>query len=231
MIQIVTWNIRKAVGLDWRREPERILRVLAETGAEIAILQEADRRMRPRHPALPTAMLQQEGWRAAPTDNLTPSIGHHGNAVLVRPGWRIDATEQIDLPGLEPRGALAVSLTGLAPLGIVGAHLGLRRRDRVLQIAALSHHLAGMGPSALLAGDLNEWRHEPLKLPAHWTWHIPGPTFHTWRPSLSLDRIASGPALRVTDLKVHRSAAALLASDHLPVTATITIAGTGQRIR
>ncbi|TFL16073.1 endonuclease/exonuclease/phosphatase family protein [Jannaschia formosa] len=225
MIRIVSWNIRKAVGLDWRRDPERILRVLDETGAQIAILQEADKRVRPRHPAIPAAALRDAGWHAVPTDALTPSIGHHGNAVLLRPGWRIGASERIDLPGLEPRGALAVSLTGVAPIGIVGAHLGLRRRDRVLQLAALRTHLDDLGPATLLAGDLNEWRRTPLPLPPGWTWHVPPPTFHASRPSLSLDRIATGPALRLTELEVHRSPAARRASDHLPVTATVAVTG------
>ena len=45
MIRIATYNIRKCVGLDWRRRPDRVIRVLAEIDADIVALQEADRRL------------------------------------------------------------------------------------------------------------------------------------------------------------------------------------------
>lgn len=49
-MRIVSYNIRKAVGLDRRRDPERILAILREVDADIVVLQEADRRLgrRPR---------------------------------------------------------------------------------------------------------------------------------------------------------------------------------------
>lgn len=221
MPRILTWNIRKAVGLDWRRDPLRILHVLSAAKVDIAILQEADRRLRPRAPALPPQLLADRGWTVVPTDPDTPSIGHHGNAILVRNGWRANAVHRIDLPGLEPRGALAVVLDGPYPLSVVGAHLALRRRDRVSQCAALGPVLRHIGPSALLAGDLNEWRRAGLPLPDNWAWHLPPPTFHAAWPRLVLDRVAVGPGLRVAELGVLRSAQARIASDHLPVAMSV----------
>ena len=44
-MRIVSYNIRKAVGLDRRRDPERILAILREVDADIVVLQEADRRL------------------------------------------------------------------------------------------------------------------------------------------------------------------------------------------
>ncbi len=46
--RVATYNIRKAIGTDRRRSPERILDVLAELDADVVALQEADRRFGPR---------------------------------------------------------------------------------------------------------------------------------------------------------------------------------------
>ena len=223
-VRIATWNVRKAVGLDWRRDPGRILAVLRETGAEIAILQEADKRLAARLPVLPPDVLAGAGWGAVPTDPGTPSTGHHGNAILLRAGWTARRVRRIDLPGLEPRGALAASLDGPAgPLWVIGTHLGLRARDRRAQMGVVARMAAEAGPRAVLAGDLNEWRLDPgaLPLPDGWTWHVPEPTFHAAAPLLRLDRIAAARGIAVGDLRVHRSPLARRASDHLPVCATL----------
>ena len=41
VMRIVSYNIRKAVGLDRRRDPEHILAILREVDADIVVLQEA----------------------------------------------------------------------------------------------------------------------------------------------------------------------------------------------
>ena len=52
-MRIASYNIRKAVGLDWRRDPDRIVDVLAEIDADVVVLQEADRRIGARAGVLP----------------------------------------------------------------------------------------------------------------------------------------------------------------------------------
>ena len=37
-LRIGSWNIRKAVGLDWRRDPARVLRVLGRMNLDIVIV-------------------------------------------------------------------------------------------------------------------------------------------------------------------------------------------------
>ena len=39
-LKVSSYNIRKAVGLDWRRRPERVLKVLIEIDADIIALQD-----------------------------------------------------------------------------------------------------------------------------------------------------------------------------------------------
>ena len=52
-MRIASYNIRKAVGLDWRRNPGRIVDVLAEIDADVVVLQEADKRVGARAGVLP----------------------------------------------------------------------------------------------------------------------------------------------------------------------------------
>lgn len=109
-MRIASYNIRKAVGLDWRRDPLRIIRVLAELDADVVALQEADKRLGARPAVLPEdALFDHTGLRVLNVTN-GPSSGWHGNALLVRDGWRIGATERLSLPGIEPRGALIADL-------------------------------------------------------------------------------------------------------------------------
>ena len=56
MIRVASYNMRKAIGTDRRRRPERTLEVLNELDADVIALQEADRRFgspRERPPAAP----------------------------------------------------------------------------------------------------------------------------------------------------------------------------------
>ena len=219
-LRIASWNIRKAVGLDWRRDPARVLRVLGDIAPDIALLQEADRRLAPRHPALPLGQVRAAGWDWIDADPATPSIGHHGNAILVRPGTRISRMVPLDLPGLEPRGGILTRLElADASLTLGALHLGLRRADRRRQIGRAIATAEALGAPILLGGDLNEWRRRlrALPLPEGWTEVVPGPSFHAARPTLALDRFLLGPGLITHGAGVWPRLDAAHASDHLPV--------------
>lgn len=219
-LTIASWNIRKAVGLDWRRDPERVLRVLATLEADVVLLQEADKRLAPRPPALPPQMVRAAGWTALDADPATPSIGHHGNAVLLRAGWRATRLEAVDLPGLEPRGGVLAWLEGPAgAITVGGLHLGLRHVDRCRQVAAILAALNDVTGPIVLGGDLNEWRSGPdaLPLPAGWTVVAPGASFHADRPLVAFDRFLLGPGVTMREADVLPPDRALRASDHLPI--------------
>ena len=84
-LKVSSYNIRKAVGLDWRRRPERVLKVLVELDADILALQEVDRRFGTRVTALDPAMIEAEtGYRAIRFSERPQSLGHHGNVILAR---------------------------------------------------------------------------------------------------------------------------------------------------
>ena len=70
-------------------------------------------------------MIRQHGWDILPFGAPGGSLGWHGNAMLARPGVALRETSHIDLPGLEPRGAIRADLeTAIGPIRIVGLHLG-----------------------------------------------------------------------------------------------------------
>lgn len=204
-----------------RRRPDRILDVLDHTGADIAVLQEADKRLAPRPAALPKGMIWASGWHIVPLAQSNASLGWHGNAMLIRPGLAVTHVARLPLPGLEPRGAVLADLeTPIGPLRVIGTHLGLVRRYRLMQLHEIIETYADLPPMpTLLAGDLNEWRQDTPLLPHHspLRMHIPGPSFPAARPLGPLDRFATCPRLSVRATGVHAARPAHIASDHRPV--------------
>ncbi|MEC7399127.1 MAG: endonuclease/exonuclease/phosphatase family protein, partial [Pseudomonadota bacterium] len=78
-LTFASYNIHKAVGVDRRRDPERIIAVLREVDADIIALQEADLRLGDRASVLPKALLDDTPWRVVPVAKRPRSIGWHGN--------------------------------------------------------------------------------------------------------------------------------------------------------
>jgi len=230
-LTFASYNIHKGVGLDRRRDPDRILTVLREIDADVIALQEADRRFGDRASVLPRAMLDDHSpWRPVALNQRPDSIGWHGNALLVRRSIEVVDASVVPLPTLEPRGAVRADLVveGRA-LRVVGVHLdlsGLRRRQQVRTVLA---HIAECGPPCpmVVMGDFNEWsRHGGALREFHhdaWTVLAPGRSFPSRRPVAMLDRIAVSPGCEVGDCGVHHSALAAAASDHLPVVARISL--------
>lgn len=223
--RVVTWNIRKAIGLDRRRDPARVLSVIADMNADIVALQEADRRLGNRPSALPREVVQEATGLVPVDPDNGPSLGWHGNALLVSPAFTVEAVHRMDLPGLEPRGALAADLhCGETKLRIAATHLGLVRRFRLRQISSLLDTLdAQDSRPTLIAGDFNEWsRTTGLELlEERFEVHAPGHSYHASRPMAHLDRIAICRNLRLCDAGVIDAGTARNASDHLPVWAEI----------
>lgn len=220
-IRIATYNLQKCVGLDLRRRPDRSLRVIDALSADVVVLQEGDKRLPPRPAALPHDMIAQHGWTILPFGAPGGSLGWHGNAMLTRPHVGVRSTSHIDLPGLEPRGAIRADLdTAIGPIRVVGVHLGLIRRYRLLQVAAIMRALGRLPPCpTVLAGDFNDWgRGAALDATAQGvTFAATAPSFPAPRPVARLDRFALGAELTVRASGVHSGRPARIASDHLPV--------------
>ncbi len=230
-LTFASYNIHKAVGLDRRRDPERILAVLREIDADVIALQEADRRFGDRASVLPRQMIDDHTpWRAVPLQSRPDSIGWHGNALLVRRGIEVVLAEPVHLPALEPRGAVCADLrvAGRA-LSVVGLHLDLSGLRRRRQLRAVFDHLAASGAAhpAVLMGDFNQWSHQRgamREINDGWQLITPGNSFPSRQPVAALDRIVISRHWICEQAGVHHSALAARASDHLPVFARLSAA-------
>lgn len=229
-LRLASYNIRKAVGLDWKRKPERILAVLDEIGADVVVLQEADKRMGARPAAIPPGLLAAHGGYRHVDPGPGPSLGWHGNAILLRAGLRGEVADLIDLPGLEPRGALVARVRrqdGGAAFTLVAAHLGLNRGSRHRQMAAILARTQPLHRPLIIAGDLNERVPQRLVESArpHLSLVTPGPSFHAAHPFVALDHLLVSGDVRVEQAKVHMTLLSRVASDHLPIWADLTLPG------
>src|SRR5687768_453346 len=107
MIKVASYNMRKSIGTDRHRVPERTLKVLCEIDADIVALQEADRRFGRRAAVLTDHLLAEHSpYKAIPFGARAASMGWHGNGLLVRRDSQVVDCEAIHLPALEPRGAV-----------------------------------------------------------------------------------------------------------------------------
>jgi endonuclease/exonuclease/phosphatase family metal-dependent hydrolase len=227
-----SYNIHKCVGIDRRFDPARVAKVIAEIGADVIGLQEADRRFGDRAGLLDLAALERDaGLVPVPVRNGHSGHGWHGNLVLVREGAVRDL-RQIRLPGLEPRGALVADIDlRVGPVRVVAAHLGLLRQSRLLQVEVLLEHVgATTDRPVVLMGDFNEWRvrrRSALRGFAHTfgpdTQSLP--TFPAYFPVLALDRVMASPHGIIDEMSAHDSPLARVASDHLPLRAVVRLDG------
>jgi endonuclease/exonuclease/phosphatase family metal-dependent hydrolase len=226
-LRVASYNIRKCMGLDRRRDPDRVLSVIAALGADAVALQEADRRLGDRPATLERDRIAEvTGLAAVDLGRNGVSLGWHGNAVLLHPDIRVEAIRLLDLPGLEPRGAVLVEgLRGARAFRMVAVHLGLTRAYRRRQLNAIVKAASDTDLPTVILGDMNEWRNdrglEPLQ--PGFTVHAPGLSFHAARPVAALDRIAVNGRVTLRKSGVYRSADARLASDHLPVWADLRL--------
>jgi endonuclease/exonuclease/phosphatase family metal-dependent hydrolase len=228
MILVASYNMRKAIGTDRRRKPERTIEVLNELGADVIALQEADRRFGARESALPLHMIEEHSdYKPVPLDTRSGSLGWHGNALLVRKSVEVVDKELVHIPSLEPRGAVLADLKlGEIELRVIGMHLDLSGLWRRRQAHAIIAHLEKRhgSPPTVLMGDLNEWsanggclrdfshRHRFAEC---------GRSFHARRLVAKLDRIMVSEGLEILESGAHHSATARKASDHLPIWAKL----------
>jgi endonuclease/exonuclease/phosphatase family metal-dependent hydrolase len=232
-VRVVTYNIHACVGVDRRYDPARIAAVLREIDADIACLQEVDaRRGTGLHTDQAAYLAEATGRRVVLGAGTSGHRGRFANAILTR--FPVVAARAIDLAvsDYEPRAALDADLmAGDRVLRVLATHFGLHAAERRLQanrlIAALDEPSTPSRRAAhavLLVGDLNEWRGRSGGIRA--LDRCLGPsaaprTFPSWMPVLPLDRIyADGPAV-LHDVHVYRSPLARLASDHLPLVASL----------
>jgi endonuclease/exonuclease/phosphatase family metal-dependent hydrolase len=228
-LTVASYNVHKCVGLDGRFEPDRVARVIEELNADVIGLQEIDSsHFSCKESEQVEYLAGATGYRAIMGPTITRQDSHYGNALLTN--HRIVDIRHIDLsiPRREPRCAIDVELEiNGALVRVIVAHLGLSLLERPHQFRHLhslldgnSHHIE------ILLGDFNEWypRSRTLKSMHDHFGRPPAPvTFPSFFPLLALDRIWVKPKKTLMALRAHSTPLARVASDHLPIIATIEI--------
>ena len=226
-LTFASYNIHKGLGIDGRRDPDRILAVIDELDADIVALQEVDERFGSRRAVLDKQELADKGWQIAAHSTRPASMGWHGNALLVRKGLEVLEVESETLPQLEPRGAIRAKVrAGAHEICVTCMHLDLSGLLRKRQFAHLCNNSRAPGLPAVMLGDCNEWI-RPIGgergLAAHWEMVEPGRSFPARRPLLALDRLMHTPHWVLQQADVHSSPLARQASDHLPIKVALAL--------
>jgi endonuclease/exonuclease/phosphatase family metal-dependent hydrolase len=244
--RVMTYNIHRAIGLDRRFRPERMVRIIGSHAPDVVLLQEVDDGVpRSRGIDLARELAASLGYpHLAIGHNVTLRKGRYGNATLSRHPILFERNIDLTIGTLKRRGCqhTAIALEGAAGrthrLEVFNLHLGLSARQRDLQVALLaqSRELASLATDAacLVGGDFNDWRSRlhplftgPLGFRSA-TECTPGGerallTFPSYFPRGSLDRVYYRGPIRLLAARRCRLRLSRIASDHLPLVADFEV--------
>ena len=233
-LRIATYNIHRSRGMDRRTSPQRIADVLREIDADVIALQEVVG-------AGPAGAGHAEeigaavgmGWVMSPVRQLRRHL--FGNVILSR--FPIVHHSQYDLSWktCEPRACQRADLDlgHGRTLHVYNVHLGtavLERRYQAPRLASYVHDRRVQGPKVIL-GDFNEWMRglatktlsalfDSIDIRSHLKRRS---TYPGLFPVLHLDHIYYEGNVEVRGVELPRTRKALIASDHLPLVADLTI--------
>ncbi len=235
-LRVATYNVHGCVGIDRQRSESRVAEVIAGMSVDIVGLQELDLG-RPRSSLADQAALiaTQLGWKHHFHPAMRSGEEQYGNAIVSR--FPIALKRADELSGVAPwycrekRVAIWIQAqTNLGSVHVINSHFGLGRSERELQAQLLVGPTwlgsVPAGEPAILLGDFNSVRtSRPHRLIAGRLSDVRTlvrpvrafRTFPTQLPSLAVDHIFVNAALHPTQLSVHRTPLARLASDHFPL--------------
>lgn len=236
-LRVMTYNVHGCVGGDRRLDVERVAAVIGREAPDLVALQELDvGRSRSGGVDQARAIAARLGMNSHFNAAFRVAEEEYGDALLSALPLRLvragPLPKPAGVPKLERRGAIwtALALPGGGELHAVNTHLGLVPLEQRGQIDALlgpdwtGADEFARGPSILL-GDLNATsryaayrrlsaRHRDLQrdFPAE-----PVRTFPCRLPMLRIDHVFATGAVKALECWVPNTAAARIASDHLPL--------------
>lgn len=237
LLRLLTWNIHRAIGMDRRFRPERVIEVIRHHDPDLLLMQEVDRGVPRSHRLWLDHLIAKEAgypfhaWAQAHV----LAEGAYGNATLSR--FPMAKRRHVDLTIGRRKRRLALytrlRLPGLdGHLHLFNWHLGLSASERDRQV----EHLLASGtlrdlPEAsriLLGGDTNDWRNllfpSRLRPAGFHAWSEHGRrrhvrTYPSTRPVGALDKFFWRGPLGHEHIYASRLRLARTASDHLPLVA------------
>jgi endonuclease/exonuclease/phosphatase family metal-dependent hydrolase len=233
-VTLASYNVHGCIGVDGRHDVPRIARVLKELRAQVIALQEVIFHSTDAGTAEPVDILAElSGFHAICAPVARGQDTHYGNALLTTlPVLRVE-TLNLNFQGYEPRTALDVDLDAHGRrLRVIATHLGLRPAERRYQVRKLLAHVAydveagepDQDAVTVLLGDFNEWF--LMGRPLRWLHDRFGrsashATYPSSWPLLALDRVWVHPKGMLERVWCHVGGEARVASDHLPLVATL----------
>jgi endonuclease/exonuclease/phosphatase family metal-dependent hydrolase len=232
-LRVATYNIHRCRGLDGRTSPSRIADVIRAIDPDIIALQEVVGAS-PRSAGHAEELGAQlgMGWVMASARHLRHAL--FGNVVLSRLPILHHAQYDLSWKTCEPRCCQRVDIAvGSHTLHLYNVHLGtayLERRYQASRLVSFVHDRR-VGQPKIVLGDFNEWmrglatqmlsqRLKSIDLRAHLRRRR---TYPGVFPLVHLDHIYYEGKVEVARLELPRTRLALLASDHLPLVAELTV--------
>jgi endonuclease/exonuclease/phosphatase family metal-dependent hydrolase len=236
LVSVLSYNIHECVGADRRRDPKRIAEIIKESGAQIVGLQEVHSDSSGEEQLHQMNYLSTlTGLQAISGPAVERRNGHYGNVLLT--SCKVLAVHKLNLSyfAREPRGAIDADLDiGGETVRVIVTHLGLRPAERRFQVRKLLSALSEQRTRiVLLLSDFNEWL--PTGRSLRWIHTHLGKTalvrtFPSRFPIFALDRIWVSPPAALVELCCIRTSLSRIASDHLPLRATIRTTPAGSEV-
>lgn len=235
-LSLMTYNVHSCLGRDGIVSPSRIASVVASLRPDVLALQEVDLGLsRTGHSDQSRVIAEILKMEYLFHPALHRETGQYGNAVMSRYPLRLVRGGKLPaLPGrkaIEERGALWTEIrAGGVSVQVINTHLGLVRRERLAQAAALlgpewlGH--PDCRPPAILCGDMNDLPFSRVcrmfrtaLRDAQLGQGRAGPKsgWPSRFPFTRLDYVFTSPGIVVADTRVPRTPPVRAASDHLPL--------------
>lgn len=226
ILRVATYNVHGHKGTDGKIVTDRTFEVVRRLHADCVALQEFVDTPTPAGRSLLGHWAAMLNMHAAYAPAFERGGEQFGNALLVR--WPVleQHAHDVSLQGYRRRVVLEalVRAAGIE-LQLMSLHLGVSPRERAMQAKRLFDLCAATRSDVhILLGDFNEWSRFSAvsrRLRAHFDATRQIPTFPSRAPIVGLDRVWVHPRGRLRETRVDKSPAARLASDHLPLVATI----------
>jgi endonuclease/exonuclease/phosphatase family metal-dependent hydrolase len=217
------YNVHNFVGMDNRRDYQRIAEVINATAPDVAAMQEVDSATQ-RSEGVYT--LQEVADRTGMFPTYAPAIDYQGGkyGIGILSKARPLSVRQIPLPGREERRVLLIVEFDTYVLACT--HFSLNSEDRVASVAIINQAVQGYTKPVFLAGDMNSKPSSPAQVALRQTFDVLSDTtqntFPVVNPKRCIDYVyqyRNGQKCSVLKQQVIDEQ---MASDHLPLFVDVT---------
>ena len=169
-LRIMTYNIHRAIGVDRRFRPDRIVRIAEHHAPDVLLLQEVDEGApRSGERDLGRDLAEALGFPYFVVGhNVSLRKGRYGNAILSRHPILRERNIDLTIDSRKRRGCQHTTIEMERVRGhphkfdVFNLHLGLLAQERVRQIGLLvrSKEFSDLDPhqASFVGGDFNDWR-------------------------------------------------------------------------